>query len=162
MKPSPFDVRPQSIAVKTKYPFWGMLYLLWNETKTGVVRSLVIFVRWAYVQPYHSEGLGESFPLMWLNFGLCWKITELYTTLVSVPHQKQAIVSPKRVLCFYCDTDLHILLLFQWKPSSNMNEWGINYMQNSFEVGLRILMVNKLYTPIFGMFLLLTLRLLLL
>jgi len=30
--------------VKTKTPFWGMLYLFWVcETKTGVVRILVIF-----------------------------------------------------------------------------------------------------------------------
>jgi len=28
------------------------------------------------VQPYHSKGLGESFPLMWLNIGLSWKIRE--------------------------------------------------------------------------------------
>jgi len=28
------------------------------------------FLRWAYVQPCHSKGLGESFPLVWLNIGL--------------------------------------------------------------------------------------------
>ena len=28
------------------------------------------FSRYAYVQPHHLKGLGESFPLMWLNVGL--------------------------------------------------------------------------------------------
>jgi len=34
------------------------------------------FFTMAHVQPYHSKGLGESFTLMWLNIGLCWKIRE--------------------------------------------------------------------------------------
>jgi len=40
-----------------------------DEIKTGVVFWL--FFKIAYVQPYHSKGLGESFPLMWLKIGLC-------------------------------------------------------------------------------------------
>jgi len=38
------------------------------KTKTGLVR---FFLRQAFVQPYHVKGLGESFPLMWLNVCLC-------------------------------------------------------------------------------------------
>jgi len=34
------------------------------------------FSRQTYVQPYLSKGLGESFPLMWLNVGLAQKIRE--------------------------------------------------------------------------------------
>jgi len=30
-----------------------------------------LFFKIAYDQPYHSKGHGESFPLMWLNIGLC-------------------------------------------------------------------------------------------
>jgi len=43
------------------------------ETKTGVVRILVVFFfpRYACVQSYHSKGLDESFPLVWLNIDLC-------------------------------------------------------------------------------------------
>jgi len=36
--------KKKKITVKTKYPFWGMLYTCVGcETKTGVVRILVIF-----------------------------------------------------------------------------------------------------------------------
>ena len=35
------------------------------------------FSRKTFVQPYHSKGLGESFPLMWLNTGISLKITKL-------------------------------------------------------------------------------------
>jgi len=37
-----------------------------------LVRTFVIFQDRPNVQPFHSKGLGESFPLMWLNMGLCW------------------------------------------------------------------------------------------
>jgi len=46
--------------------FLGMVYLFW-ETKVAVVRTSVFFFKIDYVQQHHSKGLGESFPLMWLN-----------------------------------------------------------------------------------------------
>jgi len=52
---------------KNKIPFWGMLYLFGCETKTGCDTYFDNFSRLAYVQPHHSKGLGESFPLIWLN-----------------------------------------------------------------------------------------------
>jgi len=51
----------------------------------GVTR-IGYFSRKAYVQPYHSIGLGESFPLMRLNIGLSWKITEVRTNPVLLSH----------------------------------------------------------------------------
>jgi len=42
-----------------------------------------------YVQPRNWKGLGESFPLIWLNIGIPWKITKIlqprpyYLTLFS-------------------------------------------------------------------------------
>jgi len=58
------------------------------------------FSRFAYVQPYHSKGLGESFPLIWLNIGLCWKITKIRTIPVLVSYPKQVWHSPKTGVLF--------------------------------------------------------------
>jgi len=57
---------------KNKTPVLGnAIRVLDVKLKAGVERILVIFQdRSTYVQPYHSKGLGESFPLMWLNVGL--------------------------------------------------------------------------------------------
>jgi len=41
------------------------------------------------VQPYHSEGLGESFPLMWLNIGVSSK--ESRYVFFSQPNQVQDV-----------------------------------------------------------------------
>jgi len=61
----------QNTYSKNKTPFRGMLYTCFGcETKTGVVRTLVNFQE-AHVQPHHLKVLGESFPLMGLNIGLC-------------------------------------------------------------------------------------------
>jgi len=46
-----------------------LLGFLTGYNRAGV-RILVIFQDWP-IQPYHSKGRGESFPLMWLNMGLC-------------------------------------------------------------------------------------------
>jgi len=48
----------------------------WSILKNkGQMRILVIFQD-RHVQPYHSKCLGKSFPLMWLNIGLSWKLRE--------------------------------------------------------------------------------------
>jgi len=52
--------------VKPKPRFWECYTCFGYEDKTRVERILVIFQD----QPYHSKGLAESFPLMWLNIGL--------------------------------------------------------------------------------------------
>ena len=66
----------REFTVKTKPPFWGILYLsgVWNQNGGGTYSGY--FSRQAYVQPYHSKVLGESFPLVWLNIGLSWNIRE--------------------------------------------------------------------------------------
>jgi len=48
------------------------MFWVWN--RNGHWTYFGHFPRWAYVQPYHSKGLGESFPLMWLNIALSLKI----------------------------------------------------------------------------------------
>jgi len=63
----------QSTCFKECYACFGC------ENKTGIVRILIIF-KDRHVQPYHSKGLGESFLLMWLNIGLCCKITKIRAT----------------------------------------------------------------------------------
>jgi len=46
------------------------------ETETGLVRNNIFFIFKTYVQPYHSNCLGKSFPLIRLNTGLYRKIRE--------------------------------------------------------------------------------------
>jgi len=51
------------------------------ETKTGVVRILVIYT---WVQPHYLKGLGESFLLMSLSIGLYGEIIKIRFFLVLV------------------------------------------------------------------------------
>jgi len=76
--------------VKTKLPFWGMLSCFGGEPKMGVVR-IGYFSGWGYVQPHHSKGLGESFPLMWLNIGLSQKIREHAAGLLTLTQNVSAL-----------------------------------------------------------------------
>jgi len=87
---------------KNKTPFWVMLYLFWvcyvwsqkgGETYFGYLS------RSAYVQPYHSKALGESFPYMWLAMSKNYQNTHYHCFNV-IP--KTGIAFPKRGLCFYC------------------------------------------------------------
>ena len=66
-----------------------MLYLFWVWDRKVGGTYLGYFSWYAYVQPYHLKGLGESFPLMWLNIGLCQKITKIRTTPFLVSGLKQ-------------------------------------------------------------------------
>jgi len=55
------------LAVKTKpcYGGWYTLFWVWNQN--GGDKYFGYFSRLGNVQQYHSKGLGESFPLMWLS-----------------------------------------------------------------------------------------------
>jgi len=64
------------------------------------------------VQPHHSKVRRESFPLMWLNIGLSWKITKIRATPVLVLHPKQVQNSLKQVFRFYRD--------FIWSEMNNI------------------------------------------
>jgi len=66
---APLNWRHHSKNKTTKHRFGECYACFESKTKTGVIRILVMFQD-AYVQPYHSKGLGESFQLMWLNIGL--------------------------------------------------------------------------------------------
>jgi len=84
--------------VKTKSPFWGMLYLFWVWIQNGVGTYIVFFLfRWTYVQPHHWKALAETFWMMWLIIGLSWKITKLRTTPVLISHSTQVYSIPQNV-----------------------------------------------------------------
>jgi len=74
---------------KNKTPFRELLNLFWVWNRKGGVAYFGYFSRWAYVQPYDSKGLVDSFTLMWLNIGLSWKITEIRTNPVLVYTQNR-------------------------------------------------------------------------
>jgi len=86
---------PSSATIKAKPRFRECYTCFGCETKTVVV-GIWLFRRWVYVQPYNSKGHGKSFPLMWLNIGLCWKITKICTTPVFVSCPKQVGRTPKQ------------------------------------------------------------------
>jgi len=67
-------------------------YVFWIFFKIGL-----------YVQPYHSKGLGESFPLMWLKIGLCFKNyhNTYYPQFSFTP--KTGVAFPTTGVFFYCD-----------------------------------------------------------
>jgi len=53
---------------KNRTPVSGnAISFFWRETKTTYYGY---FSRWTFDQPHHLKGIGESFPLMWLNAGL--------------------------------------------------------------------------------------------
>ena len=57
------------------------------------------------VHTYHSKGLGKSFPLMWLNIGLCIKIIKIRASPVLVSHPKQVQNYPNQRFCFlHCES----------------------------------------------------------
>ena len=81
-----FKVGPCS-AIQFKRFWWELSIDMAEHTSTlkntGVVCILVIFLgRPVCVQPYLLKGRGESFPLIWLNLGLCWKMTKIRTPVL--------------------------------------------------------------------------------
>jgi len=73
---------------KNEIQLCGVLYVFWVWNQNGG-HVFWLFFKIAHAQPYHSKGLGESFPSMWLNVGLCWKITKIRSTLVLGSYPKQ-------------------------------------------------------------------------
>jgi len=62
----------QGHTIKTRHLFKEVLTCFRREKKEEKTRVhyFSYFSRQTYVQPYNSKGLGESFPLMWMNLGL--------------------------------------------------------------------------------------------
>jgi len=69
---------------------------------------------YAYVQPHHSKGHGESFALMWLNIDLSLKILKYILSLLQFHITTEAF--PKTgvliLLCTKSPRELEILFAF--------------------------------------------------
>jgi len=109
---------------KYKTSFWEMPPVLGVKPKRGCYLLVWLYFKVGiYVQPHLLKGLGESFPLMWLNIGLCWKISKCALPLLE-SHTQNRFNLPQNggfVLTVFVDTFSEVL---RKEKASTVNLWG--------------------------------------